>query len=487
MTRARRFAFAIVPVVALIVMVAGRGARSPHDADIGDRPVPVDSTPPTGEARLLFFQGRSTVESGDERVFVTDGGRLAVTDARLRLRYLSIDGLDAATTSIAPARDAGWWLSDANGQLLRIDSDGRVAARHSAPFAASAIWPHSGGGIVAARSPERFTFNVEATDAPMLAIMQPDGATVSVGTANVPEHALLTGVANAGHVVSLEGVLYFAPLGRRELLAMNSTGELIWRTASPDSFAEVEPRFVVENGTVRIDHAPQNLALTVGPDGHLYRLRARDTSAQSAVLDIVSRESGHIMRSISVGSSRLTLAVAPTGQLHLLNDATLLGAVAPRDRERMPVFDWPSRDGARVASSDLQGQVVLINVWASWCTPCKREMPALDSLQKQLEGETFSFIALNADAQQADADAFLTQFAFTFPVVYGGAQSRAVFQYPGLPYTLLIDKDGRVMQRWAGQLMPSHMEQIHALVRAEQLRLTQRVEGTGHGDHGSHH
>jgi thiol-disulfide isomerase/thioredoxin len=267
---------------------------------------------------------------------------------------------------------------------------------------------------------------------------------------------------------------------------MNSAGELLWRLESPDPVLAVEPRFVVADGSVRIDHNPLNLALTLGEDGQLYRLRARDTSGQEAVLDIVSPEDGRIVRSIPVGSARLTLALGPAGRLHLLDDATLLGAVAPGDRESLPAFDWPSRQGERVTSADLPGRVALINVWASWCTPCRREMPALDSLQQVLRGETFQFIALNADAQRADADAYLAQFPFTFPVVYGGTQTASVFRYPGLPYTLLVDADGRIMRRWAGQLMRRDMEQIHALVRAEQLRIAASTVVTDGNEHAGH-
>jgi thiol-disulfide isomerase/thioredoxin len=102
-------------------------------------------------------------------------------------------------------------------------------------------------------------------------------------------------------------------------------------------------------------------------------------------------------------------------------------------------------------SEDLLGKVVLLNFWATWCGPCKEEMPALQRLQQHFSSKPFAVVAVTADLQPAAIRAFLTQVGATFPNALDEHQdvSRA-YWIRGLPTTVIIDRQGRVVGRAVG-------------------------------------
>jgi thiol-disulfide isomerase/thioredoxin len=110
-------------------------------------------------------------------------------------------------------------------------------------------------------------------------------------------------------------------------------------------------------------------------------------------------------------------------------------------------------DGQPVKLSDFKGKTVLLNLWATWCAPCRKEMPALDRLQKVLGSDKFEVVALAVDrAGAAAAKKFLDDIKveslklYVDPTAKAGTGLKAL----GLPTTILIDKDGREIGRMAG-------------------------------------
>lgn len=129
-----------------------------------------------------------------------------------------------------------------------------------------------------------------------------------------------------------------------------------------------------------------------------------------------------------------------------------------------PALSFKDRDGAETALAALAGRLLLVNLWATWCAPCKAEMPALDRLQAELGGEAFQVVAINVDTRNLDTPpawlkaAGIAHLAFyadpggrVLPAVQRGAES------PGLPISLLVDARGctiGVMKgpaEWAGE------------------------------------
>lgn len=128
---------------------------------------------------------------------------------------------------------------------------------------------------------------------------------------------------------------------------------------------------------------------------------------------------------------------------------------------RAPDYSAPSLDGDTVALSSFVGDVVLLNVWATWCRPCVIEMPALQRLHEELAADGLRVVAVSVDAPPGllgsfgepggDVREFVEELGLTFLVLHdprGGIESR--YQVHGLPTTFLIDRDGRIVRKVLG-------------------------------------
>ena len=114
-------------------------------------------------------------------------------------------------------------------------------------------------------------------------------------------------------------------------------------------------------------------------------------------------------------------------------------------------FELTTLDGKVVKSSELAGKVVLVNFWATWCGPCKEEMPSLARLQKQLDPAQFTLLTVTTDLQRQGITHFLSQLGVSLPVLFDEDQdvSRS-FMVRGLPTTIVIARDGTLVGRAVG-------------------------------------
>ena len=156
---------------------------------------------------------------------------------------------------------------------------------------------------------------------------------------------------------------------------------------------------------------------------------------------------------ISLGGLSLGLLTAGTARA-ALPEPPLTHIMAPVKPARpAPDFSLPDMDGKIHKLSDYSGKVVLLNFWATWCPPCRRELPSMEMLYRDLKDKPFQVLACD---QQEDID---TVFAFTgqldpaptFPLLLDSKSvvSKA-YSVPGLPTTFLIDKTGQVAYRAVG-------------------------------------
>jgi peroxiredoxin len=136
---------------------------------------------------------------------------------------------------------------------------------------------------------------------------------------------------------------------------------------------------------------------------------------------------------------------------------TSRGEYSPLDAgSRAPEYAAVSLDGDTLSLEDLRGRVVLLNVWATWCTPCVREMPALERLHEQHDAEGLSVVAVSVDASTpglgaADVRRFVDDLGVTFTILLDpGGEIENRFRVSGLPMTFLIDREGRIRQRIVG-------------------------------------
>lgn len=120
-------------------------------------------------------------------------------------------------------------------------------------------------------------------------------------------------------------------------------------------------------------------------------------------------------------------------------------------RTVMPAFSLTALDGRVVRSADLHGKVVVLNFWATWCGPCKEEMPSLDRLRRQFDPQEFVLLAVTTDLQRNSIKAFLKHLGLDIPVLFDeDKEVSAAFMVRGLPTTVLIGKDGKVVGRAMG-------------------------------------
>lgn len=112
---------------------------------------------------------------------------------------------------------------------------------------------------------------------------------------------------------------------------------------------------------------------------------------------------------------------------------------------KAPVFTLKSRGGHNLRLSDYRGQVVLINFWASWCGPCRQEMPLLENLYKRYKKLGFTIMGVNVDSDSTKANNYLKDMTVTFPIVYDttNAVSKS-FNVNAMPTTVIVDRNGKM-------------------------------------------
>jgi cytochrome c biogenesis protein CcmG, thiol:disulfide interchange protein DsbE len=143
---------------------------------------------------------------------------------------------------------------------------------------------------------------------------------------------------------------------------------------------------------------------------------------------------------------------------------------APREGFLAPDFTAKNRQGESIQLRDLRGQPVLLNVWASWCGPCKAEMPAMQEVYEAYSNQGFTILAVNTTFQDdaASALAFADNLGLTFPILFDvDGDISQKYQVRAMPTSFFIDQDGIIQRVVFGGPMSE------ALLRVEIERLIQ--------------
>jgi len=134
-----------------------------------------------------------------------------------------------------------------------------------------------------------------------------------------------------------------------------------------------------------------------------------------------------------------------------------------------PEFSLPSRNGDSVSLLELKGQVVMLNFWASWCGPCRQEMPLLDQMHRRYSSLGFTLLGVNVEASTQDAERWLAQTPVSFPVLFDtDSKVSKLYDVNAMPSTVFIDRQGNVRYLHRGYKPgdeSEYLNQIRALLK----------------------
>jgi cytochrome c biogenesis protein CcmG/thiol:disulfide interchange protein DsbE len=163
-----------------------------------------------------------------------------------------------------------------------------------------------------------------------------------------------------------------------------------------------------------------------------------------------------LLRSLSVVLLLLASACQGKG-----SEPAELGAEAPR-------FTGKTIEGEYVALEDYRGKVVLLNVWATWCGPCRQELPELAALHQQFGGDGFTVLGVSIDTERdfKKVQAMAEQYRLRYPIVFDpSGSSIGLFDVVGYPTSILVGKNGEIRWRRNGLIRPGD-DDVHTEIKA---------------------
>jgi thiol-disulfide isomerase/thioredoxin len=167
-------------------------------------------------------------------------------------------------------------------------------------------------------------------------------------------------------------------------------------------------------------------------------------------------------------STRTNSSTAETGDSSGTPEASAEAAIAARDAEIQDIlqgvgirtfeqsiravdFGGDQPDGTALALADYAGSFVFLNFWATWCPPCREEMPSMETLHRELAAEPFTIVAVNVREERETVTSFLTEFGYSFPILLDPAGTIATgYGVRGLPTSYFISPEGRVLGMLVG-------------------------------------
>ena len=120
--------------------------------------------------------------------------------------------------------------------------------------------------------------------------------------------------------------------------------------------------------------------------------------------------------------------------------------------------------GDPVKVRDFTGKITLLNFWATWCPPCRAEMPSIERLYQQMSGTNFRIVAIDAGEQRAQVASFIEKNKYTFPIYLDESNAlSSIFAARGIPSTYLVNKEGKVIAARIGAMEYDQAELIKLL------------------------
>ena len=133
-----------------------------------------------------------------------------------------------------------------------------------------------------------------------------------------------------------------------------------------------------------------------------------------------------------------------------------------------PSFALPDLDGAERQFAEWQGRPRLLNFWATWCAPCRREIPLLKTFQDEQGEDGIQILGIAVDFPEEVA-VYAEQAAFNYPVLVGQENAMAIaemsgVEFIGMPFTMIVSRDGQYLGAYIGELHRSHLDDIAVIL-----------------------
>lgn len=243
-----------------------------------------------------------------------------------------------------------------------------------------------------------------------------------------------------------------SPASRERATGIRLQPWIVWMLASAlllnlslaAAHLHAETRFEGEGRVVAVDEAKAAVTLDHGPiPGLMAAMRMTFPVQQTELL-----------RGLQVGDV-VRFSLEPRGADWVITALREEGD-GPAARPVIfpaPDFTLPALSGGTLRLSDLRGKVVLLNFWATWCVPCRTEMPAIEALYQRYKDQGLEVLAVNLDVlSTAGVEAFVSEVKVTFPIILDPSWATAhAYRVFGLPTTYLIDRAGNVVVREVGE------------------------------------
>jgi thiol-disulfide isomerase/thioredoxin len=426
---------------------------------------------PESAVRLLFMEGRAAaaLEDGGSAWPDMRGGRVLLLDER---GYVSGILQGAPKEGRHLARPA-FVVAGADGSVSAVEPDGSTLVFLDG---SPQRWTESGlpgpmtsgapGLGVSTRTVLEFNLGPVRKRDPLLWLHDGDQPR-PVGRVTTPSTPFLGHLANAGWAtIADDGTVWYAPALRPELYRFDVDGDLVWRSSWLPATPPAAPRLTPVEGQITPEFEIVQYGVASGPDGLIYVLAASEPATGRADLLLVFEATGELLRAGDVDPGAAVFA-SSSGHVYSLEPSDVLSRTNAPGRVAFEPFDLPSLDGdGALRLDDHRGKVVVINFWASWCGPCRREMPALDAWARGVDASEVSVIGLNEDVVAGEGRDFLHEIGgVAYPNAQGGGKLKERYGYRGLPYTVILDRELREVGRVYG--FGTSVDPIREAVEAE--------------------